>query len=452
MTTITDTKNLWENSLTEIELLVSKANFATWFKDTFLIKINDGEAVIGVPNTFVKDWLSNKFSRTILKTLRDQNDEIKAVVFTVANIEKIRAQKEKFIKREQKETQELPLADYYINKEDNLNPRYVFDSFIIGSFNELAYAASQAIVRQPGIVYNPLFIYGSSGHGKTHLIQAIGNKIKEQQRDKKVFYLTSEKFASEYIAAVQSNKMTVFKDKYRKYDVLIMDDIQFLSKMEKTQEELFHLFNTLYDNNKQIVFSSDIHPNFIPGLEERLKSRFNQGMIVDIPKPDSESRIAILQAKAKQNNVCISAEICDYLSNTIDGNIRELEGVINSIACQSQLKNRELNINDVKDLVKNSTRPKKMVSIKDLIKLVADFYNIDPDAICDKTRKKEVVRPRQITMYILREDFNTSYPTIGDKLGGRDHTTVIHSCEKIKNDLKTDQNLSQQISQIRGML
>ncbi len=452
MTTITDTKSLWENSLAEIELLVSKANFATWFKDTFLIKINDGEAIVGVPNTFVKDWLSNKFSKTILKALRDQNDDIRAVGFTVANIDKIRAQKEKFVKRDQKETQELPLADYYINKDDNLNPRYTFDSFIIGSFNELAHAASQAIVRQPGIVYNPLFIYGSTGHGKTHLIQAIGNKIKEMQRDKKVFYLTSEKFASEYVAAVQQNKMTVFKDKYRKYDVLIMDDIQFLSKMERTQEELFHLFNTLYDNNKQIVFSSDMHPNFIPGLEERLKSRFNQGMIVDIPKPDSESRIAILQTKAKQNNICISPEICDFLSNTIDGNIRELEGVINSIACQSQLKSRELTLNDVRDLVKNSARPKKMVSIKDLIKLVADFYNIDPDAICDKTRKKEVVRPRQITMYILREDFNTSYPTIGDKLGGRDHTTVIHSCEKIKNDLKTDQNLVQQISQIRGML
>ncbi len=452
MTIITDTKNLWENSLTEIEQLVSKANFATWFKDTFLIKINDGEAVIGVPNTFVKDWLSNKFSKTILKTLRDQSDEIKSVVFSVANIEKIRAQKEKFVKREAKDTQELPLADYYINKDDNLNPRYTFDSFIIGSFNELAHAASQAIVRQPGIVYNPLFIYGNSGHGKTHIIQAIGNKIKENQRDKKVFYLTSEKFASEYVAAIQQNKMTVFKDKYRKYDVLIMDDIQFLSKMEKTQEELFHLFNTLYDNNKQIVFSSDMHPNFIPGLEERLKSRFNQGMIVDIPKPDSESRISILKTKALQNNVVISPDVCDFLSTTIDGNIRELEGVINSIACQSQLKNRELTLNDVKDLVKNSTRPKKMVSIKDLIKLVADFYNIDPEAICDKTRKKEVVRPRQITMYILREDFSTSYPTIGDKLGGRDHTTVIHSCEKIKNDLKTDQNLVQQISQIRAML
>lgn len=452
MTTIFDTKSLWENSLAEMEVLVSRANFATWFKDTFLLKINDGEAVIGVPNNFVKEWLSNKFSKTILKSLRDQNSDIKSVVFTIASIDKLKTQKEKFIKKEQRESQELPLADYYINKDDNLNPRYTFDSFIIGSFNELAYAASQAIIRQPGIVYNPLFIYGSTGHGKTHLIQAIGNKLKEMQRDVKVFYLTSEKFASEYVAAVQQNKMTAFKDKYRKYDVLIMDDIQFLSKMEKTQEELFHLFNTLYDNNKQIVFSSDMHPNFIPGLEERLKSRFNQGMIVDIPKPDAESRIAIIQTKAAQSNICLAPDICGFLANTIDGNIRELEGVVNSIACQSQLKNKELNINEVKDLIKNSARPKKMVSIKDLIKIVADFYNIDPDAICDKTRRKEVVRPRQITMYILREDFNTSYPTIGEKLGGRDHTTVIHSCEKIKNDLKTDQNLSQQLSQIRAML
>jgi chromosomal replication initiator protein len=231
-----------------------------------------------------------------------------------------------------------------------------------------------------------------------------------------------------------------------------MDDIQFFSNKEKMQEELFHLFNHLYDNNKQIIFSSDKHPNFIPGLEERLKSRFNQGMIVDIPKPDHEARVQILKNKVKQSNINLGTEIIDYLATSIDGNIRELEGVINSIICQSQLKNKELNLNDVKDLIKNSTKPKKMVSIKDLIKIVADFYNIDPDIICDKTRRKEVVRPRQITMYILREDFNTSFPTIGDKLGGRDHTTVIHSCEKIKNDLKNDPLLGQQLTQIRSML
>jgi len=452
MSVTLDNKTLWENALASIEVSVSKANFATWFKDTFIVKIDDGVAVVGVPNTFVKDWLFNKYGKTILKTLRDQTDDIRAVEFVVANIEKARNQKPRPIKREVRDNSELPLADYYINKEDNLNPRYTFESFIIGSFNELAHAASQAIIKQPGIVYNPLFIYGSTGHGKTHLIQAIGNKIKDQDKSKKVFYLTSEKFTSEYVSAIQQNKMMAFKEKYRKYDVLIMDDIQFLSDKDKTQEELFHLFNTLYDNNKQIVFSSDKHPSYIPGLEDRLKSRFNQGMIVDIPKPDTESRTAILRAKVEQNNLVISNEILEHLASTIEGNIRELEGVINSIACQSQLKNKELNLNDVKDLIKNSAKPKKMVSIKDLIKIVADFYNINPDDICDKTRRKEVVRPRQVTMYILREDFSTSYPTIGEKMGGRDHTTVIHSCEKIKNDLKNDQLLGQQINQIRSML
>jgi chromosomal replication initiator protein len=452
MSVTLDSKTLWENALASIEVTVSKANFATWFKDTFVVKIDDGVAIVGVPNTFVKDWLFNKYGKTILKTLRDQTDDIRAVEFVVANIEKARNQKPKPIKRDSRDGGELPLSDYYINKDDNLNPRYTFETFIIGSFNELAHAAAQAIIKQPGIVYNPLFIYGSTGHGKTHLIQAIGNKIKDQDRSKKVFYLTSEKFTSEYIAAIQQNKGLAFKEKYRKYDVLIMDDIQFLSDKDKTQEELFHLFNTLYDNNKQIVFSSDKHPSYIPGLEDRLKSRFNQGMIVDIPKPDTESRIAILNAKMAQNNIVLSNDILEYLASSIEGNIRELEGVINSIACQSQLKNRELNLNDVKDLIKNSAKPKKMVSIKDLIKIVADFYNINPDDICDKTRRKEVVRPRQVTMYILREDFNTSYPTIGDKLGGRDHTTVIHSCEKMKNDLKNDQLLNQQLNQIRAML
>nr|MBP7119369.1 ATP-binding protein [Candidatus Woesebacteria bacterium] len=252
-----DTKTLWENALSSIEVSVSKANFATWFKDTFIVKIDDGIAVVGVPNTFVKDWLFNKYGKTILKTLRDQTDDIRAVEFVVANIEKARNQKPRPIRKDVRDNSELPLADYYINKEDNLNPKYTFDSFIIGSFNELAHAAAQAIIKQPGIVYNPLFIYGSTGHGKTHLIQAIGNKIKEQDKAKKVYYLTSEKFTSEYVSAIQQNKMIPFKEKYRKYDVLIMDDIQFLSDKDKTQEELFHLFNTLYDNNKQIVFSSD---------------------------------------------------------------------------------------------------------------------------------------------------------------------------------------------------
>lgn len=445
-------KNIWEDALAEIEQQVSKANFNTWFKDTFINKINDGVAQIGVPNSFVRDWLNNKFYKTILKTLRDISDDVRSIEIVVSKNDK---NNDVVIKKQQTKdsgNSELPLADFYINKEDNLNPRYTFDSFVIGPFNELAHAATQAIIKQPGIVYNPLFIYGNTGHGKTHLIQAAGNQIKHLSPDKKVYYLTSEKFTIEYINAVQQNKVGLFKDKYRKYDVLIMDDIQFLSGKEKTQEELFHLFNTLYDNNKQIIFSSDQHPNFIPGLEERLKSRFNQGMIVDITQPDHESRMAIIKNKLEFNNIELKKDLYDFLAKAVEGNIRELEGVVNSIICQTQLKNRALSINEIKDLIKNTSKPKKIISVNELIKIVSDFFNIEPDNIKDKTRRKEVVRPRQITMYILREDFNISFPTIGEKLGGRDHTTVIHSCEKIKKDLKIDNTLSQQLNQIRSML
>lgn len=453
MSNTLDNKTLWDSALVEIEKNISKPNFATWFKDTFIIKCDEGTVHLGVPNPFVKDWLFNKFHKTILKVLRDQTNTVKSVEYIVCEGERCKRLKERSEGKKIKEPiGSLPLNDHYIDKEDNLNPKYTFESFVIGPFNELAHAASQAIIKQPGIVYNPLFIHGGTGHGKTHLIQAIGNQIKQMHKDKKVYYLTSETFGSELVDSIQKNRVNIFKEKYRKYDVLIMDDIQFLSNKEKTQEELFHLFNSLYESNKQIVFSCDIHPNFIPGLEDRLKSRFNQGMIVDIPKPDHESRVAIILAKANQHGVEIQSETIDFLASTIEGNIRELEGVVNSIACQTQLKNKDLSLNEIKDLVKNSAKPKKMVSIKDLIKIVADFYNIEPDTICDKTRRKEVVRPRQILMYILREDFNTSYPTIGDKLGKRDHTTVIHSCEKIKTELKTDSLLTQQLTQIRSML
>jgi chromosomal replication initiator protein len=342
------------------------------------------------------------------------------------------------------------MADIYINKDDNLNPRYTFESFIVGPFNEFAHAASQAIIKKPGIVYNPLFIYGGTGHGKTHLIQAIGNYVKTSS-NRKVFYTTSEKFSQEYVNALQLNKPNFFKEKYRKYDVLIMDDIQFFSGKMKIQEELFHLFNHLYDNNKQIIFSSDKHPGLIQDLEDRLKSRFSAGMIVDIPAPDNESRAAIIRMKSSSLPYPLNKEIIDYLAYSVVGNIRELEGIINTITCQMQLKNRDISLSEVKGLVKNNTKPKKLVSTKEVIKTVAEFYNIEEHLIYDKTRKKEIIKPRQIIMYILREDFNISYPAIGEKLGGRDHTTVMHSCEKIKNDIKLDELLTQEINQLRSI-
>ena len=323
---------------------------------------------------------------------------------------------------------------------------------MVGPFNELAHAAAQAVIKKPGIMYNPLFIYGSTGHGKTHLIQAVGNHIKANSPGKKVYYMTSEQFGQDCMNALQNQKMNIFKEKYRKYDVLIVDDIQFFSDKQKFQEELFHLFNTLYDNNKQIIFSSDRHPHLIVGLEERLKSRLSAGMTVDIPAPDKESRMAIILAKASQQEFNVSNEVVEYLAHTVNGNIRELEGAINALFCHSQLKGKEVSLVDVRNYVKSNVKPRKTMAVKDIVKIVSDFYNIKEESIYEKTRHKEVIKPRQVIMYILREDLSISYPSIGQKLGGRDHTTVIHSCEKIKNELKSDQLLVDEIARIRNIL
>ena len=446
-----DSIELWNNCLKEIEVEVSKANFSTWFKNTSIIKEDSGTIYIGVPNEFVKDWLTNKYHKQILKALMGFTDSVRAVEYQITKIDQRYKNGEEATAPKVFINKELPLNDLYINKEDNLNPKYTFDTFIVGPFNELAYAASQAIITRPGQSYNPFFIYGNTGLGKTHLIQAMGNSIKEKYPDKKVHYVTLEKFSVDYITSVQNNKPNIFKEKYRKYDVLIMDDIQFINKMEKTQEELFHLFNSLYENSKQIIFSSDKHPNFIPGLEDRLKSRFSQGMTVDITEPDFESRIAILKAKARENGVAIEEEVIAYIAGAIQGNIRELEGNLNSIVCQSQLKNRGLTLSEVKNLLKNNIKPKKTVSTKEVVKIVADFYNIEEAIIYDKTRRKEIDKARQMIMYILREEFGVSYPLIGQKLGGKDHTTVIHSYEKIKNDLKKDVVLVGELEQLISM-
>jgi chromosomal replication initiator protein len=446
----TDTKQLWENALTAIELSISKANFSTWFKETRIVRYDEGVVVIGVPNQFAKEWLSQRFHQLILKTLRELADSVRSVEYIIAKDDRRKRAPESV--RTRSDASELPLGDLYINRADNLNPRYTFDNFVVGPFNEFAFTAAQAVVKEPGIAYNPLFVYGDTGRGKTHLIQAVGNHLKKINPNRKVFYLTSEKFVVDYINSVQERSVNKFKDKYRQYDVLIMDDIQFFANKSSSQEELFHLFNALYDGNKQIVFSSDKHPNFIPDLEERLKSRFAAGMIVEIPEPDHESRMAILRNKAIHSGISLSEEIIEYLSLTIQGNIRELEGALNLVVCQAQLRDKEMTLADVKNIIKNIAKPKKTVSIKHVITKISEFYGIEESNIFEKTRRREVVRPRQLIMYVLREDFHVSYPTIGHTLGGRDHTTVIHSCEKVKNDLKVDAGLVQELSEIRTLL
>ena len=449
-----DIRTLWKDVLSVIETGVSAAVFKTWFKDTHIVRIEEGTVFVGVPNLFAKDWLGAKHHKAILKALREKSDSIRAVEYVISTKAPDASQSSVIMPSfsSGNGAGELPLKDLYINKADNLNPRYTFDTFIVGSFNELAYAAAQAILERPGSRYNPFFVYGQTGHGKTHLIQAIGNEIKKKNPEKKVFYVSSERFAQDLVNSIQLNTTNAFKEKYRKYDVFIMDDVQFISNKEKTQEELFHLFNEIYDRNGQIIFSSDRHPNYIASIADRLKSRFNAGMTVDIPAPDSESRMAIIRSKAAESGVVLSDDVIHQISTTIDGNIRELEGIVNALICQIQLKKKDLTVQEVREAIKNNVKPKRLVSVKDVVKVVAGFYNLDEESIYKKSRKKEVVKPRQVIMYLLREDYNLPYPAIGDKLGGRDHTTVIHSYEKVCEDLKTNHQLEQEITQLRGML
>ena len=355
----------------EIETGISKANFSTWFKNTSIIKEDTGIIYIGVPNEFVRDWLMNKYHKLITKTIADAYENMRAVEYTIIKIEN--SKQETTIINETVD-KELPLKDLYINPEDNLNPRYHFNSFIVGTFNELAYAAAQAIIESPGTKYNPFFIYGGTGLGKTHLIQAVGNSIKNKYPDKKVHYMTLERFATDFVNSLQNNKANSFKEKYRRYDLLIIDDIQFIGKMEKIQEELFHTFNTFHENNKQIIFSSDKHPNYIPELADRLKSRFAAGMIVDISEPEYESRLAILKVKLREVNIDLDQEIIEYVAGAVQGNIRELEGSLNLIVCQYRLKNKPLSLPEVKNLLKNNMRPKKNMAIKDVVKIVSEYY------------------------------------------------------------------------------
>jgi chromosomal replication initiator protein len=444
-------RELWEYVLTQVELSISPANFNTWFSNSFIVKVGeDGVVYVGVPSQFFKDWYLKKFHTLLLKIVRDVSYEFRNVEYMIVKDERRKPPKE--VRAAPRGALELPLNEYYINKSDNLNPRYTFDSFVVGSFNSLAHSAAQVAIERPGITYNPLFIYGDTGRGKTHLIQAIGNQYKKQYPGRKVFYLTSEKFVVDYTDSVQAGTANRFKDKYRQYDLLIMDDVQFLSKKDKTQEELFHLFNALHDTNKQIIFSSDRAPVAIPDIAERLKGRFASGMAIDISEPDAESRMVIVRKKAASHGVILSDEVVEYIATTLSGSIRELEGMVNNIVCHAQVKGFAPDLLEVRQSLRSFTRPQKNISVKNVVDRVAEFYGIGEESIYEKTRRREVVRPRQVIMYLLREDFRISYPSIGTKLGGRDHTTVIHSCEKIKREMIVDTSLAKEIQSIRALL
>ena len=443
---MTTTKELWENALVELELTISKPNFNTWFKDTHIVRVEDGSVYLGVPSQFARDWLSTKFHKDILRSLRSMEESVRAVEYVISRGPKKIAEEV----RPPLAPAELPLET--VHQKTNLNPRFTFSSFVVGPFNELSHAAAQAVIRKPGIAYNPLLVYGPTGLGKTHLIQAVGNHFRTQAPERKVYYVTSERFSMDYVSALQNGKVQSFKEKYRPYDLLIMDDGQFLAGRDKIKEEFFHLFNYLHDSNKQLVFSSDQHPNVIQNLEDRLKSRLSAGMVVSVTPPDHQSRLAIVRTKAAAHNVVLPDEVLDYLAGAIEGNVRELEGALNTLLIQLEMRQEPLTINDAKMLLRGAGTVKKAVSVQDVVKTIASFYGVEEGSIYEKTRRKEVVRPRQVIMFLLREDFRISFPTIGEKLGGRDHTTVIHSCEKIRNDLQQDSILNQELHQIRLML
>jgi len=444
---------LWQALLAQIQFNISKANFATWFKNTGVFSKKEGEIIISVPNNFSKEWLENKYNKLIFKILRNLDEEIKEVKYSVSKPGlKTKGSSASFVGA-LAETPQLEFQEFKINKETNLNPRYTFENFIVGPFNELPQAAAWAISQNPGSVYNPLFIYGGVGLGKTHLLQAIGNEVVKKVPQKRIKYVSSEKFTSGIINSIRNHDVEKFKSLYKDIDVLMIDDIQFLSGKEKTQEEFFHVFNDLYEKNKQIVLSSDRPPKAISALEERLRSRFEGGMIADIGLPDLETRLAILKAKSQEKKVNFSNEILEYIASNIQINIRELEGALNRLAAYQKLNNKPPNLEVAKTLLKNIIfSPKKVANPDKIIKAVAFFYDLKEKDILDTSRKKEIVKPRQIAMYFLRQELKSSFPFIGRKFGGKDHTTAIHAYNKIVKELGTSDSLTEEISLIKEQI
>lgn len=437
---------LWQIVLNEMEFIVSKANYATWFKNTAIKDFREGVVYVGVPNSFVKEWLENKFQKTILKILRSYAENIRNIEFLISAVNFPPISK---IKKEENEGLQLKFEETKIDKKTNLNPNYTFQSFIVGSFNELAHAAAFNIIEKPGALYNPLYIYGGVGLGKTHLLQAVGNELKNKYPNFKIIYVQSGNFIEEYIENVRAGTIYLFRKKFKTFDALIIDDVQFLGGKDKTQEELFHIFNAFHSLNKQVIFSSDCPPKLILNLEDRLRSRFEGGMMADISKPDFETRMAILKLKTANMSLNIQNKILEYIALSATDNIRELEGNLNLIAAELKIK-KELEETQIKEILNKNVRFKKILTPNQIIKKIADFYNINEKSISEKTRKKEIVKARQIAMYILREDYNNSYPDIGRRFGGKDHTTAMHSYEKISNELKINLSLNEEVNAIRN--
>jgi len=441
--------DLWNNALANIEKKISKPSFETWLKSTKAHSLQGDTLTVTAPNEFARDWLEERYSQLIAGILYDITGEELGVKFIIPQNQNeveddIPIPQKRNIKDD--DHQELPL--------NMLNPKYTFDTFVIGSGNRFAHAASLAVAEAPAKAYNPLFIYGGVGLGKTHLMHAIGHYVQDHNPSAKVVYLSSEKFTNEFINSIRDNKAVDFRNKYRNVDVLLIDDIQFLAGKEQTQEEFFHTFNTLHEESKQIVISSDRPPKEIPTLEDRLRSRFEWGLITDITPPDLETRIAILRKKAKAEGLDIPNEVMLYIANQIDSNIRELEGALIRVVAYSSLINKDINADLAAEALKDiipSSKP-RVITIHEIQRVVGEHFNVKLEDFKAKKRTKSVAFPRQIAMYLSRELTDFSLPKIGEEFGGRDHTTVIHAHEKISKLIQTDAQFQKQLNEINELL
>lgn len=462
-------QQIWQAVLGELELKLSKVNFTTWFKNTSISAFEEDKVIICVPNNFTRAWMEKKYHTDILKALQNITQvRIREIIYKVEAIKQIqeqqRAQLEAFDApsfAEPRSVDSILPRPAILNSyespvnESGLNTKYLFDNFIVGKNNELAHAAGLSVAGSPGYSYNPLFIYGGVGLGKTHLIQAIGNDIIHKfNNNKKVLYVTMERFTNDFIQSVQRGAAKDFKDTYRNIDVLLIDDIQFISGKERSQEELFHTFNELHHQNKQVVMTSDRPPKSIPALEDRLRSRFEWGMIADIQNPDLETRMAILHARCKEKQYPLSQEIVSFVASAVESNIRELEGALNRIIAFHQFKNITPSRDSVKDIISSfiTELDKKKVSPKELINIASEYFDINLNEVLGKSREKRLVVPRQIIMFLLRSELDLSFPAIGQVLGNRDHTTAMHACDKVNTEIKSNLKIKKDIELIKDKI
>jgi len=457
-----DTRQVWRAALGELQVSLSPANFETWLRDTALVDVEDNRFRISVPNGFAKDWLETRYRSLISQTLARIVGYSTVVEFVTAAASDGPAPGAAPAEADGSHgprplAQAVRLEPTRVGGEGgstNLNPRYTFANFIVGSANRLAHAASLSVAERPGHAYNPLFLYGGVGLGKTHLMHAIGNQVIAKFPRKRVLYATSEKFTNEFITSIQQGKIDEFRARYRRIDLLLIDDIQFIADKERTQEEFFHTFNAIHEDGKQIVLSSDRPPKQIVTLEERLRSRFEWGLIADLTAPDLETRIAILRAKAEEGSVPLTSDVIEFVARKVVSNIRELEGALNRIVAYASMGAMPISIELAQAVLSNVLyNPKKrQVTPERIARTVSEYYGVPMDALQGQKRDKAIVVPRQIAMFLMREETDVSLLRIGAELGGRDHSTVLHACDKITRESSTNDELRREIAAVRELI